>query len=70
MIIDNASLHDLLALAKEIATEERLDLRTAMKQAVQVWPTLWVDTRQFAGIPTGKRTKRPSKPAQRNARAA
>lgn len=65
MIIDNASVRDLLALAGEIAQAERINVRTAMKQAIREWPTL----RQYvvAGMPTGTRRKRWRKQARRQA---
>ncbi len=58
MIIDNASLHDLLALANEIARTERLPVKQALREAVKVWPSLQIDPKQSAGMPTGARIKR------------
>ncbi len=58
MIIDLWSLHDLLALANEIARTERLPIKQALREAVKLWPSLQVDARQSAGVPIGKRVKR------------
>ncbi len=58
MIIDNASLQDLLALATEIARTERVPITHALRDAMQRWPSLQVDARQSAGMPTARRVKR------------
>jgi len=70
MIIDNASLNDLLALANEIARTERLPVKQALRAAVKLWPSLQLDARQSAGMPTGKERKRHRTQVRRNARAA
>ncbi len=67
MIIDNASLQDLLALATEIARTERLPITHALRDAMKLWPSLHVDPRQSAGVPTGRRVKRRRTQARRTA---
>jgi len=70
MLIDNASLNDLLALANEIARTERLPITHALRDAMKLWPSLQVDARQSAGMPTGRRVKRHRTQARRQTRAA
>ncbi len=50
MLLTLGHLTDLLALAAEIATTERLPRPLSLKLAMQIWPTL--DPDQSVGWPT------------------
>ncbi len=49
MIIDLGSVQELLAVADEIATAERMDRRQALHTAVRLWPSLAHDPDAAAG---------------------
>jgi hypothetical protein len=52
MILDLGSIHELLALADEIAMAERMDVRRALHTAVRLWPRLVHDPDAAAGCPS------------------
>ncbi len=51
MLIIN-DVHDLVALADEIATMEGVDGRTAFRRALQVWPAVHADPGERVALPT------------------
>ena len=59
MLLSLGHLTDLLALAVEIATTERLPRLLSLKLAMQIWPTLDLDPHQSAGWPTSIHKERP-----------
>ncbi len=60
MRINLKYLTDLLALAAEIATTERLPRSLSLKLAMQLWPTLDLDPDQSAGWPASIHKDRPT----------
>ena len=60
MLLSFGHLTDLLALAVEIATTERLPRSLSLKLAMRIWPTLDLDPDQSAGWPTSIHKDRPT----------
>lgn len=52
MLIIN-DVHELVALADEIATVEGVDGKTAFRRALQVWPTVQSDPEEHVAPPMG-----------------
>ncbi len=60
MLLTLGHLTELLALATEIATTERLPRSLSLKLAMQLWPTLDLDPDQSAGWPASIHKDRPT----------
>ncbi len=60
MLLRLGHLTDLLALAAEIATTERLPRSFSLKLAMQLWPTLDLNPDQAVGWPASIHKERPT----------